>query len=402
MSVLSATLGRKSTAQSIAVACLGAAVVTSGLQAVSPAIPAIQHEFSLSVAQISLVTSIYLFPGLFSAVVVGVLADRIGTRPILSVGLLVFGAGGLFLLFEHEFWALLAIRFVQGAMYGAVLPMTVSIIGGIVPSGPLAARAQGRRIISMAVGEAAFPILAGLLLAIGWFAPFGLQVFALPIGVLCWLYLPNDRPKKVLRARASVSAVVVAPAFIGVQLLGGLRFVFKFAVLTYFPILAVNELGMSSVDVGLALSGSGLLATVMAWFAERLARRWTSAQLIGGCMVLIAASLIGIAVGNQWSLVVVALLFFGAQDGIFGVSHNVLVIEMAPPNVRSTYVGVTGTVRNVGKFFAPLVFGAATLAFTISQSFMLLAGVGVASLVIVRSVVRIQRSIASDLDKEPV
>jgi ACDE family multidrug resistance protein len=402
VSALSDAPGGRSTGRSIAVACLGAAVVTSGMQGISPAIPAIQDEFSLSAAQISLVTSVYLFPGLFSALAAGALADRIGIRPIFSGGLLIFGAGGVFLLFEHSLWVLLAIRFLQGAVFGAVLPMSVSIIGGIMPSGPLAARAQGRRIIAMSIGEAAFPVLAGLLLMVAWFAPFALQVLALPIGVLCWLFLPSARPKRVLGAKASIHAIVVAPAFLGVQLLGGLRFIFKFAVLTFFPILAVRELGMTTVAVGLALGASAVLTVVMAWFTERLAHRWTSAQLIGACMVAIVVSLLGIALGNQASLVVVALLLFGAADGIYGVAHNVLVTEMAPADVRASYVGVTGTVRNVGKFVAPLAFGAATLAFTISQSFLLLACVGVASLAIARSVVRIQRSIASDEGEAPV
>ena len=52
-----------------------------------------------------------------------------------------------------------------------------------------------------------------------------------------------------------------------------------------------------------------------------------------------------------------ALLLFGIQDGVYGVAHNVLVTELAPAEARASYIGVTGTVRNIGKFTAPMIFG---------------------------------------------
>jgi sugar phosphate permease len=77
---------------------------------------------------------------------------------------------------------------------------------------------------------------------------------------------------------------------------------------------------------------------------------------------------------------------------VYGVAHNVLVTEMAPPDARATYVGVTGTVRNVGKFTAPLLFGAATLVLTVSQSFFVLGAIGLASLAVARPVIRAERT----------
>lgn len=374
-------------------------MVTSGIQGVAPAIPALQAQFALTAAQVALITSVYLFPSMFSALAAGALADRIGIRPVFSGALALFGAGGIVLLIVHDLVVLLAVRLVQGAAFGAVLALSVSIIGGIVATGPQAARAQGQRIVTMAAAEAIFPLAAGLLLAVAWFAPFALQVLAIPLAGVCWVVLPAVRASRRTGARAGVRAVATSPAFAGVQMLGGLRFIFKFGVLTYYPLLAVNEIGLSAAAVGMALAVASVITAVMAWLTKKLVHRWSSSQLIGGCLVAIALSMAAMGAADSAVVVITALLVFGTQDGVFGVAHNVLVTEMAPADARSTYIGVTGTVRNVGKFAAPMVFGAATLILTISQSFLLLAGIGVTSLAVARSVVRAQRHMGTEEDR---
>jgi predicted MFS family arabinose efflux permease len=268
--------------------------------------------------------------------------------------------------------------------------MSVGIIGGVVASGPRAHRAQGQRIIVMAIAEAALPAAAGLLLAVAWFAPFALQLLALPVAVLCWLVLPSVRPTRK-KAGSGIRAVAATPAFAGVQLLAAMRFIFKHAILTYFPLLAVEQVGLTPAVLGFALGAASVVSAVTAWLTEKLAHRWSSAQLIAGCLLSLVVSSVGMAFATEPVLALLALLVFGLQDGVYGVAHNVLVTEMAPPGARATYVGVVGTVRNVGKFAAPLLFGAATLVLTVSQSFLVLAAIGVASAVATRPVIRAER-----------
>ena len=376
----------------VAAASLGAAVVTAGVQGVSPAIPAMQEVFDLTAAQVALITSVYLFPAMFSALAAGALADRIGTRPVFAGALALYGVGAVVLLFGPSLGVLLAVRFVQGAAFGAVQSMSVGIIGGVVATGPRAARAQGRRIIAMSSAEAVFPVAAGALLAVAWFAPFGLQLLALPVAAFCWAVLPSARPSRKKGAGAGMRAVASSPAFFGVQLLAALRFVFKFAIFTYFPLLAVDHIGLSPAVLGVALGAASVVSAVCAWLTEKLAHRWSSAQLIAGCLVSLVVSVVAMAFAVEPVVALLALLLYGIQDGVYGVAHNVLVTEMAPPDAGATYVGVTGTVRNVGKFTAPLLFGAATLVLTVSQSFFVLGAIGLASLAVARPVIRAERT----------
>jgi MFS family permease len=156
------------------VAALTAGFLTSGMQGIVPAIPAIRDHFGLDNFEVGLITSVYLLPGLFSAYAAGVLTERIGARKVVVGGLLVFGLGGALLMVAHDLGTLLAVRFVQGIVFGALQSMTVGIIGSAAQSGRAAHRDQSRRIVAMAASESLFPVVGGMLLALSWFAPFSM------------------------------------------------------------------------------------------------------------------------------------------------------------------------------------------------------------------------------------
>ena len=378
------------------VASLTAGLVTSGMQGIVPAIPAIRDHFGLSNFQVGLITSVYLLPGVFSAFAAGMLTEKIGSRKVVTGGLMVFGLGGALLLVVHDLTALLAVRFVQGIMFGALLSMTVGLIGSVAPAGPEAHRAQSRRIVGMSAGEALFPIVGGMLLSLAWYAPFGMQILTLPLAVVAWFTLPDDQHQARREAKDTPpESIWKAPGVVGVQILAAGRFIFKFAVLTYVPVLAVDKLHMSAATVGWLVGISSVLGVITALLSERLAAKLRSSEMIVACMVLITISLILIGWGTPAVVLAGGLLLYGIQDGIYGVAHNVLANEMAPRGSRMAYVGLTGTVRNVGKFAAPLAFGGATLVLPISTAFFAFAGIGVLGAAVAGSVARKQRALAA-------
>lgn len=375
------------------VAALTAGFITSGMQGIVPAIPAIRDHFGLDNFQVGLITSVYLLPGVFSAFAAGVLTERIGPRKVVVAGLTIFGLGGLLLLFVNDLGTLLAVRFVQGIVFGSLQSVTVGIIGSVALSGRAAHRDQSRRIVVMAASESVFPVIGGMLLAVSWFAPFATQMLTLPLAVVAWFVLTDRQEEPRKSGGATKESVWKAPAIVGVQILAAARFIFKFAVLTYTPVLAVDHVGMSAATVGWLVGGCGALSAVTALLSERLASRWRSSEMIVGCMLLIAVSLVLMGWAGAAAVVAVGLLLYGIQDGIYGVAHNVLANEMAPTGARMSYIGLTGTVRNIGKFSSPLLFGAVTLALTLPQTFFVFAGLSVFGAAVARRVVRTQREL---------
>jgi MFS family permease len=384
------TGGGRRPAATVWVASVGAAVVVSGIQGIAPAIPALQEEFGLGAAAVSWVTSGYLLPSVFSAFLAGMLADRIGLRPVFSGSLALFGLAAVVPLLEPSYGLFMSVRALQGAAFGAVMSLSVGVLGSVAVSGPMAARAQSRRSIAIAMGEALMPALGGLLLVFGWFAPFAMGLLALPLALASWLVLPplphGPRGPRVGTAKALRNA----PAIVEIQALGALRFIMKYAVFTYYPVLAVHDVGMSPAAVGITLGASAVLTAGAAAMTEKFAHRWSAPQLVTGSLMLTGVSLAGFAATELPAVVIAAVLLFGLQDGIFGVAHNVVVTEMAPGGAQSAYVGLTGTVRNAGKVTAPLAFGAVTLVASVSTGFLGLAATSLVSIALSTRVGRTQ------------
>jgi MFS family permease len=361
-------------------ACLAAAVMTTGIQGIAPALPAAQQALDLTDAQVAWLTSVYLLPGVLLGVPAGILTERIGRRAMYVTMLTLYGLGGLVLLVAHSLPVLLMVRAVQGAAFGAILALTVTMIGDVL-TGPRQGTAQGRRVIAMTAGEAIFPAAAGVAVGVAWYAPFALQVLALPIAVFGWLVIPELGGGVAKRSGGYIrqlSSSLHNGGIVGLQVLAFLRFFLKFALVTYYPLLAVTERDMSAFTVGLALGASAVLGTVSASIVGVLLRRMAASALVLLCLVAILGSFVVLSVFPSAVAVVIAVLIFGVFDGMYAVAHNVLITETAPAGARAAFVSLTGTVRNVGKLVAPLAFGAISLVLPLTVTFLAVAFIGAA------------------------
>jgi len=80
----------------------------------------IGREFSLSLSQVSWLTSAYTLLYAFGTAAYGKLADRFKLKNLLTFGLSLFAIGSLIGLFSDSFWMALAGRCVQAAGAGAI------------------------------------------------------------------------------------------------------------------------------------------------------------------------------------------------------------------------------------------------------------------------------------------
>ena len=74
---------------------------------IAPALPQISSYFSLTPQSLGLLITIYTLPGVFLAIPMGVLADRMGRRRVLVPTLFIFGVSGGSSFFVNEYWMLL-------------------------------------------------------------------------------------------------------------------------------------------------------------------------------------------------------------------------------------------------------------------------------------------------------
>lgn len=377
------------------------AVVLGGVQGIVPALPEMQRVLELTDAQVGLVNSVYLFPSVILAIPAGFLMDRIGRRRVFVGSLVLFGVTGLALLLVTTFPALLALRALQGVAFAAVLPLSVTLVGDLL-SGMAQVREQGVRMLFLTGADVALALLGGALVAISWQAPFVLHALALPLAAAGWrnLRVPVSRPHPQDRLRVPhLVALLRTRLAVALQSLGLLRFFFKFALLAYSPVL-LSDRGWSTAAIAVGLAGTAAAATLSAYASRWVNARWRGTAVLSASLAVTAISFSVLALTHSDILMAVCLIALGAAEGSLGVIANAMILEGVTPEQRAVFVSTAAAFKNLGKFAAPALLGAALLTMSLSSAFLLVAGVAAATTAMVPSLrpLDVRLAVTSDDD----
>jgi MFS family permease len=165
--------------------------------AMSPALPSIQKDFSVSSSIASWVMTAYMVCGAVMTVIMGRLSDLVGAKKMLMVMMTCFTVGTILAPFAPNISTLLALRVLQGIAVAST-PISTKLIRDQVPKTKfpiglsiyLAAYSGG-----MALGAVLGPVVAA---GAGWQGNF---YFCAPIAVVllfvCWRFIHSDEGKKI-------------------------------------------------------------------------------------------------------------------------------------------------------------------------------------------------------------
>lgn len=355
-------------------AYLGAFLALTGIQLIAPAVPLLQDAFSLSDAAAGLISSTFLLPSIISALAAGYLAEHFGRRLIYTLSLIVYGLAAPAQLFVSTAEAFFAVRIAQGLAFGAILPLTMVILGDVVRSREQL-RAQATRNLSMGIADSFFPMLGGLIVALGdWRYALLIQVLTLPLALLAWRALPSAAEQRTARKSKPLTTgfrLVLSSPSLMLQLSGFLRFLLKFGLYAYLPLLLYRN-SVSVELIGIALG----LSSVMTILVNLGATRFGSLR---GPGILNFVSLLGmgfaylvLALSASFPLHLIALTLFGLFDALLGLVHNTYLVTRFGASERSIITGWVGTSRNLGKAMAPVIMGAIVAGTNLQTTFVLI------------------------------
>ncbi len=171
------------------------------------AIPSLRAEFSLTEDVASWLQVAYAMPFMMSMPLYGRLANGLGARRLLLLGLALFTSGTVLLMFLDTLPMIFLARAIQGIGAGGVNPMSMAIIMHHAPDnrrGNMLGTWNSIGPISGMLG----PLAGGVLIDLfGWRSIFGLALaVAIPAMVLAWRGIPFDERdpdtsgREVLRA----------------------------------------------------------------------------------------------------------------------------------------------------------------------------------------------------------
>ncbi|GAA3399664.1 MFS transporter [Paenibacillus hodogayensis] len=142
---------------------MGTLISTLDVGIVNVSLPIMAKQFSVSLAQIQWVATVYLLTMIVLLPFLGKLSDRMERRKVYSYGFLVFGIGSLCIAVSHGFVALLLSRCLQGIGATMIMANSQAMVRQVFPDHERG-RALGINAVVISIGTLSGPALGGLLL----------------------------------------------------------------------------------------------------------------------------------------------------------------------------------------------------------------------------------------------
>jgi MFS family permease len=334
----------------VLLAALGALLVSLD-SAINIALPAMAAAFGVPTAAIRWVIICYVLTYALTAFAAGVLADRLGPRPVFTVGLWLCAASFVGYALAQSYGTVLLLRVAQGVGSGMVYGTAPALVTLSLPPARHG-RGLGAMSLGIGVGLGVGPVLGGLLVdGFGWPAAF---VFRAPLFVGLGL-LALTRFGRVAGAAPAPRRLAV-PDLLRLPVLRSALLAFlsqhaQFAVWLLVPFFLVGTLGLSPSAGGaifvLTPLATALAAPLGGALTDRVGPRW---PLRGG-LALQAAGLLaigGVAATTPLALVGASLALVGFGAGLFQVPNLAVMMAAFPPAQQGAAGGLAFLARTLG------------------------------------------------------
>ncbi len=324
--------------------------------------PALAH-LELNFVKAGLIVSAFsLSSGAFQYLV-GVVADRVGARPVLLGGLTLLAGSFALLGLADSFPMLLLLAFAAGMGNSVFHPVDYAIMGANV-SAPRLARAYATHTFSGYIGFAVGPFVSGVLASnFGWHTAFvAAGLGGLAMAGLLWSQRHRMAGEKAAAAKPQGAAqtmglgIVLAPPilmmFLFYMLSGGLSIGLNSAVAASLNKLWSIDLKSAAWAVSAFMAGGAAGTLVGGGIAMRVKRLDLVAFVgygIAGLMLCVIAS-----VPLPYAVVLAAFAFGGFAYAVITPSRDMMVRSLTPPGHAGKVFGfVSSGFEGGGILFAP-------------------------------------------------
>ncbi len=333
----------------------------------------IMSELALTNAQLGTLGSAFFLLFSISGVAGGFLANKIRTKPLMSLMAGLWAMSVLPLSFASSFPLLLGSRLVLGAAEGPAFPVALHSVYKWFPD------RQRALPTSVIASGAAFgtgmvaPLMTWIIARYGWHTAFG----ALGMMSLGWLCLWSSRaaegpldgggrsqPESIVRV--SYRQLLSSRTAIGVFLAGFAAYSVVALNVTWLANYLVRQVHLPLVRAGWFIGVISLMQMVLvpafSWLSQALSGLGLSSRtargLLGAACVVTSGAAMMVMVGIRTGLL---------QDLLIGLSFSIgavifplgsaLIGEITPPTQRGAMLGITNSVHTLAGLLAPVMMG---------------------------------------------
>lgn len=312
-----------------------------------PLLPMIRSDFQLDYTLSGLVISAFSLSYGFGQLPGGWLADRIGPRIIIGIGIWGMAVAGFLVALSPNFGTLIVFLALMGLIGGGYHPAAPPMILVSVEM-----RHQGRALGLHMIGGGASFFLAPLLAAViasywNWRGAFvGLAIPTLVFGIFFYRVLGKYRTGEVVSGDRSPQPRESLPAAAGLRPLTVFIFLSTFSgavlfsVTSFIPLFLVDRIGFSKETAGAFFAfiySAGLWASPLGGY---LSDRWGAIPVLLFVLFLAGPVVYLLNFSSSWMGIGVLLLLIGVIIYVRMPVSEAYIIAHTPQHKRSTILGI--------------------------------------------------------------
>lgn len=259
-------------------------LICLGMSLIFPVEPFIKNEYHFTAFDMGVMSSLFAFVQFIASPIVGRISDKVGRKPMLVWGLLIFAIAEFVFALAQQLWLFDLSRAVDGLSAAMFVPTSMALAADIT-SEKDRAKVIGWLSAAFSGGLILGPGLGGMLAHVNYKFPFWVAgILGLISTVVAWRFLPHDEDElfksetknpenKLLTGGWSQLKQIMTPILIT---LFGMIFVASFGLAGFESIysLYVNEVHNFDLNaIALVLTLNGIISLILqVFFFDRLVR----------------------------------------------------------------------------------------------------------------------------------
>ncbi|HDG8703839.1 TPA: multidrug effflux MFS transporter [Staphylococcus aureus] len=303
-----------------------------------PGLPDIRHDFQTTTSNAQLTLSMFMIGLAFGNLFAGPISDSTGSRKPLIIAMIIFTLASLGIVFVHNIWLMVALRFLQGVTGGAAAVISRAIASDMY-SGNELTKFMALLMLVNGIAPVVAPTIGGIILNYSvWRMVFVILTifgFVMVIGSLLKvpesLTVTNRESSSGLKTMfKNFKILLKTPRFVLPMLIQGMTFVLLFTYISASPFIIQKIYGMTAIQFSWMFAGIGITLIISSQLTGYLVDFIDSQKLMRGMTMIqiIGVILVTIVLLNHWNFWILAIGFIILIAPVTGVATLGFTIAM--------------------------------------------------------------------------
>ncbi|HBE7028065.1 multidrug effflux MFS transporter [Staphylococcus aureus] len=303
-----------------------------------PGLPDIRHDFQTTTSNAQLTLSMFMIGLAFGNLFAGPISDSTGRRKPLIIAMIIFTLASLGIVFVHNIWLMVALRFLQEVTGGAAAVISRAIASDMY-SGNELTKFMALLMLVNGIAPVVAPTIGGIILNYSvWRMVFVILTifgFVMVIGSLLKvpesLTVTNRESSSGLKTMfKNFKILLKTPRFVLPMLIQGMTFVLLFTYISASPFIIQKIYGMTAIQFSWMFAGIGITLIISSQLTGYLVDFIDSQKLMRGMTMIqiIGVILVTIVLLNHWNFWILAIGFIILIAPVTGVATLGFTIAM--------------------------------------------------------------------------